>query len=175
MSKSNVFSAFFVKMDNREKIHPQVHAQLAIFVMLEPFYQRNALQELSRMRLVEKLAMNVQRGRMCCMNMICQWFVSSTAFVKSSTISFVRLQCSSCRYYCNPNDGSDSNINPAVCPKGHICPRGTGISTSNPCPKGTYNPNEYGSSIRDCQHCEGGHYCDQVGMAKPSGNCSAGI
>ncbi|XP_031647270.1 scavenger receptor class F member 1-like [Oncorhynchus kisutch] len=31
-----------------------------------------------------------------------------------------------------------------------------------------------GSTVDDCQPCPPGHYCDQIGLAEPSGQCAAG-
>ena len=78
------------------------------------------------------------------------------------------------RFFCDPDDGSDSNINPAPCPLGYYCLNGTARSDAYPCPVGTYNPERYGSSRKDCFLCMGGHYCDTPGLKAPSGSCSAG-
>ena len=57
---------------------------------------------------------------------------------------------------------------------GYYCPNGTAFSTEFPCPPGTYNQLELGTSIADCQQCPGGEYCEGQGNAAPTGNCSAG-
>lgn len=76
-----------------------------------------------------------------------------------------------CRYYCTANT-TDFSI--MACPEGYYCPNGTEYSFQFPCPPGTYNALQLGTSQDDCQLCPGGEYCEGQGNAAPTGNCTAG-
>ncbi|PFH32688.1 GCC2 and GCC3 domain-containing protein [Besnoitia besnoiti] len=59
-------------------------------------------------------------------------------------------------------DGGASLSRP--CPRGHYCDVGRLSSESAlPCPEGTYNPRDGGSSVDDCLPCPLGHACDGPG------------
>jgi len=58
--------------------------------------------------------------------------------------------------------------------KGHYCPAGTGVSTANKCPEGTYNPVTGSIGSADCLSCPGGQYCAGRGNSAPTGDCYAG-
>eukprot|EP00118_Oscarella_pearsei_P024289 m.302951 g.302951 ORF g.302951 m.302951 type:complete len:256 (+) comp40832_c0_seq1:8763-9530(+) len=79
-------------------------------------------------------------------------------------------------YYClrgatkpNPTDGMTGD----VCPPGHYCPSGT--FNPEPCPLGTFSSSTQLSSNVQCRNCTAGQFCASVGLAAPSGNCSAGF
>ena len=62
---------------------------------------------------------------------------------------------------------------PAACPVGHYCPAGTGVSTSYPCPPGSYFPSTQNSERSNCTACPSGQYCESAGLSAPTGECHA--
>lgn len=54
-----------------------------------------------------------------------------------------------------------------ILPIGHYCP--AGISSAQPCPEGTLNPQEGAISPRACQLCPAGSYCPGEGNIWPEG------
>nr|XP_006821767.1 PREDICTED: uncharacterized protein LOC100369099 [Saccoglossus kowalevskii] len=72
-------------------------------------------------------------------------------------------------YFCN---GSSIVRDPEPCSAGYYCPEGTEIE--EPCPPGTFSGKEYNVNITDCEECTPGSYCEQYGLAAPSGLCAAG-
>ncbi|XP_023817540.1 zonadhesin-like isoform X2 [Oryzias latipes] len=72
-------------------------------------------------------------------------------------------------YFC-PIGSVDPNA--YQCPAGHFCPLGTPLPL--PCPLGTQKNYLGGSTVEACQPCPPGHYCNQRGIAAPSGQCAAG-
>ncbi|XP_077422977.1 uncharacterized protein LOC144052618 isoform X3 [Vanacampus margaritifer] len=85
--------------------------------------------------------------------------------------------CSTCEagYYC------DLRLSPAngsllrLCPKGHYCPAGTGMSKQHPCPIGSFNPSQHADSLSGCMPCPSGQYCPSLGLSEPAGPCLAGF
>ena len=81
-------------------------------------------------------------------------------------------------YYCPPGTIDPLLDRTLKCPKGHYCPTGTTHATQNPCPAGSYNPDEAsftpppGSSGGSCPPCGPGTYCPE-GSSKPT-NCPPG-
>jgi hypothetical protein len=61
-----------------------------------------------------------------------------------------------------------------VCPAGHYCPSGIVSIADSRCPRGTYSNVTGLINIAQCLSCPPGMYCGEVGLTKPSGNCSAG-
>ena len=59
-----------------------------------------------------------------------------------------------------------------VCPLGYYCPTGTGAP--NACPPGTFNNDTGISDVAQCQTCLEGYYCEQFGLAWPTGLCEPG-
>jgi len=55
---------------------------------------------------------------------------------------------------------------PLECPVGKYCPNDV---TNNPidCPKGTFNPVAFGSSIASCRNCTPSFYCPKEGLTNP--------
>ena len=95
---------------------------------------------------------------------------------------FGQVECKECPagFYC---DGTLLNATqcdhgvsfPVLCPPGYYCPRGTEYSLQYACPNGTFN-SRYGiRNESECSPCRPGKYCGDVGLASPSGNCSAGF
>ncbi|RUS80256.1 hypothetical protein EGW08_011985, partial [Elysia chlorotica] len=74
-------------------------------------------------------------------------------------------------YFCPSNT---SDYTPNVCPAGYYCEVNTTDQFSLPCPAGTFNPVTQRVSVAECQPCTPGTYCQGVGNAAPTGNCSAG-
>ena len=63
---------------------------------------------------------------------------------------------------------------PNDCPPGHYCPSGTGLSTSFPCPPGTFNPGYNLEHESNCSACTPGSYCFDYGLSTPNGECYGG-
>ncbi|XP_075892173.1 uncharacterized protein LOC142895201 [Nelusetta ayraudi] len=72
-------------------------------------------------------------------------------------------------YYC-PTGSSEVHAVP--CTSGHYCPLGTPLPL--PCPPGTMKSWLGGSALEACRLCPPGYYCEQAGMAEPSGSCAEG-
>lgn len=79
-------------------------------------------------------------------------------------------------YYCiegasvpTPND----TVTGAPCPAGSFCI--VGSHKPEPCPEGTYGPNERLQSRSGCIDCDGGKYCSHEGLAAPNGSCDPGF
>lgn len=79
-------------------------------------------------------------------------------------------------YYCiegasvpTPND----TVTGAPCPAGSFCI--VGSHKAEPCPEGTYGPNERLQSRSGCIDCDGGKYCSHEGLAAPNGSCDPGF
>ena len=68
---------------------------------------------------------------------------------------------------------SAQNVNgtSTSCPRGFVCPLGTGDKYTNPCELGTYNPNSEESV--SCQSCDGGHVCDKRALSALSNTADA--
>ncbi|XP_060107674.1 multiple epidermal growth factor-like domains protein 6 [Heteronotia binoei] len=62
---------------------------------------------------------------------------------------------------------------PQLCPKGFYCPEGTGL-TWQPCPPGTYSPNQGVSHRTDCRTCDGGKFCLYPNASDVTGQCQEG-
>lgn len=74
-------------------------------------------------------------------------------------------------YFC-PENSTDFMVYP--CPEGHYCPNGTKHGYQYPCPKGYFNNRTMAQRLSDCFPCTPGYYCNQTGLTKPTGRCSAG-
>ncbi|KAL8270980.1 hypothetical protein Esti_005101 [Eimeria stiedai] len=87
-----------------------------------------------------------------------------------------RASCNVCGagFYClkGAEDGFDKRHQ---CPEGSFCPTGTKSGKEFLCPPGFYNPKKGIASVLSCLPCSSGHYCDQAGLAKPTGKCAAGF
>ncbi|OEH77176.1 cast multi-domain related protein [Cyclospora cayetanensis] len=68
---------------------------------------------------------------------------------------------------------SGGTVNGTRCPAGFTCPAGTIVSTSFPCPVGTYSQAS-GESSSICIPCEEGFYCDSPGLTTPTAKCTGG-
>ncbi|KAH0623289.1 hypothetical protein JD844_031443 [Phrynosoma platyrhinos] len=62
---------------------------------------------------------------------------------------------------------------PQLCPKGFYCPEGTGLNWQ-PCPPGTYGPNQGASSHTECRACDGGKFCMHHNATDVTGTCWEG-
>ncbi|KAM9299008.1 uncharacterized protein PAF06_016002 [Gastrophryne carolinensis] len=62
---------------------------------------------------------------------------------------------------------------PKICPAGFHCHPGS--SQPEPCPEGTYNPNEGLFGEAACRVCEAGRFCAGVGLSASSGQCQEGF
>ncbi|XP_028320851.1 uncharacterized protein LOC114474630 [Gouania willdenowi] len=69
------------------------------------------------------------------------------------------------QYFC---DTLGTSI-PSTCPQGYYCPEGT--SAPNACPEGTYGSSAALSDESECILCDGGRYCNGVGLTEPTGSC----
>ncbi|KAG7471369.1 hypothetical protein MATL_G00123830 [Megalops atlanticus] len=69
--------------------------------------------------------------------------------------------------YCLEDEGV------GLCPEGHFCPGGTGVDVL-PCPPGTYSPQPGQSHLEQCLLCPAGMFCEDWGLAEPSGPCEPG-
>ncbi|KAI8480901.1 hypothetical protein Bbelb_413740, partial [Branchiostoma belcheri] len=76
-------------------------------------------------------------------------------------------------YYCDPNNGV-AVVTPDPCPQGYYCPPGTPLSTSFPCPPGTYGATMNLTQESDCAQCTAGSYCETPGLSVPTAECYAG-
>jgi hypothetical protein len=63
---------------------------------------------------------------------------------------------------------------PEPCPTGYYCPQGTAVSTTYPCPNGTYSNKVNNTNITNCQLCAPGYYCGTDGLSVPTGTCAPG-
>lgn len=61
-----------------------------------------------------------------------------------------------------------------VCPAGYYCPTGTKYKYEYPCPIGKYNSETGMTASTDCKACPAGKYCDSLGAASFTSNCSDG-
>ncbi|KAL8432734.1 hypothetical protein Efla_004403 [Eimeria flavescens] len=75
---------------------------------------------------------------------------------------------------CSPGEVCDGKaVTGKPCLAGFMCPEGTGIATSFPCPPGTY----LGGGTRDastCTPCPEGHFCETAGIAERAAPCQGG-
>ncbi|XP_039352865.1 tumor necrosis factor receptor superfamily member 14-like [Mauremys reevesii] len=62
---------------------------------------------------------------------------------------------------------------PQFCPKGFFCPKGTGLDWQ-PCPPGTYSPEQGLKSSTGCRACDGGKYCLYHNATDVTGECWEG-
>ncbi|KAJ7990480.1 hypothetical protein DPEC_G00300750 [Dallia pectoralis] len=69
--------------------------------------------------------------------------------------------------YCLEGEGAQ------LCPEGHYCLGGTADEVV-PCPPGTYSPKPGQSHLEQCLLCPAGMYCEDWGLAEPTGPCQAG-
>ncbi|MES1909505.1 MAG: hypothetical protein MHM6MM_002234 [Cercozoa sp. M6MM] len=72
-------------------------------------------------------------------------------------------------YFC---PAGSSTATAEECPQGHYCP--TGSSSATPCPIGRYSGSTQLTSAAECTMCDGGSYCDTVGLSAPTGLCTPG-
>lgn len=84
--------------------------------------------------------------------------------------------CKSCPsgYFCDNTLAPVVLYNSSICPAGFYCPENTTRSNEFPCPVGTFISLTTQGDVSDCQPCTGGDYCDSIGLAAPTGRCSAG-
>ena len=75
-------------------------------------------------------------------------------------------------YFCDTTLSTEINFAESKCPPGYVCPPGTQREHEHPCLSGTF-ANE--SGLVECFPCDGGHYCEQIGLSQPEGLCSAGF
>lgn len=79
-------------------------------------------------------------------------------------------------YYCEGKAISQTPANTGEgggrCTKGYYCEEGS--ERMVPCPAGTYNPADYGTSFSSCKVCDDGYYCAEAGLSAPTGKCEAG-
>ena len=68
--------------------------------------------------------------------------------------------------------GGDKMPTPTACPAGYYCESGTINGTR--CPKGTVRRTPGAASVSDCHPCDGGKYCIEDGLTKPSSHCLEG-
>ena len=61
-----------------------------------------------------------------------------------------------------------------VCPAGYYCLKGTARPYDTPCRNGTYNNYTGAKSSADCTPCDGGLFCNGIGLNAPIGECRAG-
>ncbi|EDV25654.1 uncharacterized protein TRIADDRAFT_55968 [Trichoplax adhaerens] len=83
--------------------------------------------------------------------------------------TIAQSSCQNCLagYYCPVN--ATAKI---VCPLGHYCPAFS--IEAQPCPVGYYSPVQYANSSQDCVPCGPGQYCNDTGLAAPTGLCAPG-
>lgn len=67
----------------------------------------------------------------------------------------------------------DSAIWPVACPPGEVCSGYTGYNRTL-CPQGTYGPGTGLTDESECTQCDGGHYCDTMGMSSIGPECYPG-
>ena len=72
-------------------------------------------------------------------------------------------------YFCN---GSATSPEQFPCAPGHYCTKGSNNST--PCPLGTFSEDSLNQNISSCLSCPNGMFCNELGIATPSGACSEG-
>ena len=89
-------------------------------------------------------------------------------FCNLTGLSAVTAQCDT-GYFC---DSGALHSRWRVCDRGAYCPLGSAAPLS--CPPGSYNPQEQGRNISACLTCPAGSFCNQSGLAAPSGLCSPG-
>lgn len=70
---------------------------------------------------------------------------------------------------------STSIIDPTPCSPGHYCPGGVALPDGEPCPSGTYLPEQYRMFKNECLLCPPGKYCELPGQANATGPCRAGF
>jgi len=82
---------------------------------------------------------------------------------------WMESQCTDCpeKSYC-----PEGTTFPVLCPAGSFCPNNTGWPV--PCPKGTYSNATGLSNAANCTLCDGGRFCDTLGLKEVSGLCSPG-
>ena len=88
--------------------------------------------------------------------------------------SAVTGQCEA-GYYCmegaqvqNPTDNTQGNM----CPTGSYCI--AGVSSSTPCPMGTYNDKKGASNSSFCLQCPSNKVCSVLGLSEPLTSCPGG-
>ena len=66
-------------------------------------------------------------------------------------------------------------INPAPCPQGYYCHKGSdNDGAKQPCPEGTYGNRTGLTQISECTDCLGGYYCQGEALVDVSDKCNAG-
>ncbi|XP_026719422.1 zonadhesin-like [Athene cunicularia] len=78
-------------------------------------------------------------------------------------------------YYCDSQQGPVIDFTLYPCPQGFYCPPGTNRSTQYSCPAGTFGPRQKLKTIKECQRCPPGKYCEFSGLAAPTGDCAEGF
>ncbi|NXJ68609.1 AB24G protein, partial [Rostratula benghalensis] len=86
-------------------------------------------------------------------------------------------RCQQCPagYYCDSQQGPVVDVTLYPCPQGFYCPPGTNRSTQYSCPAGTFGPRQKLKTLKECQRCPPGKYCEFSGLAAPTGPCGAGF
>eukprot|EP01135_Chromosphaera_perkinsii_P005913 Nk52_evm8s371 gene=Nk52_evmTU8s371 len=114
------------------------------------------------------------KGTYCPSGAITPIDCSPGSFCATDGLSSPTGKCSS-GYFCiskatsiTPTDGITGNI----CPAGHYCPEGSGSAL--PCPASKYSSATGNIKSGDCLLCTPGSYCETTGLAKPTGQCTAG-
>lgn len=83
-------------------------------------------------------------------------------------VQSVCLECPS-GFFCEGR-----SVPPVACPSGFFCPTSTQYATQFPCPAGTFGAQTGLQSLDACSPCSAGQFCNDTGLARPTGNCSAG-
>ena len=113
----------------------------------------------------------------CPIGYICPQGVSSPQFCPSGSFTNTShsVECVACPpgFYCTPELLLNTSVAFALCPKGYVCPQGTGFDLQ-PCPVGTYSNQTGLHNAIQCTSCDGGMYCAEEGAVSPSGACSPG-
>nr|XP_009672374.1 PREDICTED: zonadhesin-like [Struthio camelus australis] len=78
-------------------------------------------------------------------------------------------------YYCDSQQGPVIDFTLYPCPQGFYCPPGTRQSTQYSCPAGTFGPRQKLTTVKQCQRCPPGKYCEFSGLAAPTGACAEGF
>lgn len=72
-------------------------------------------------------------------------------------------------YYCDNQQRPVTDFTLYPCPQGFYCPPGTKRSTQYSCPVGTFGPRQKLKTVKECQSCPPGKYCELSGLAAPTG------